>query len=790
MTRLTPVVVAAALVTNSALRAEPLTIVENGQARAAIVVQAGEPKATEAGGQLQSYIEKMSGARLPLVPEGEAESADLPVRLLVGQTRAARDAGVRFLAGYDTTIRPDIFEEEGYVLRTVGRDIVIGGNNDGPYNGTVYGACALLELLGCRWYFPGEWGEVAPERKTIVVPDLDVESRPDFASRYVSPGGWTPVSKEEHRAYDQWATRIGMCPNPYPNVGDGFLAYLLPPNEYFETHPDFYAMDKSGKRHAGKHPTLGYYENHTMLCLSNPDVFTESVKNLRAAFAGEKRLGNMSELGFGISPPDGEPYCFCPECKKASLNFRYPRYFERTMQSEEFFGFAAKLAREFPDKIVSTMAYSLREIAPQGVEIPPNIMVMYAPIACDVLHPNDSKLWRRRDFVRNLRAWREFTPHIVIYDYNPGLLLGNWVPERDAANMAVNAPIYKQIGIKGFQAEGRKAFMQTWISNYVRAKLLWDADTDVDALKTDFYTTFFGAAAGPHVRAWWDACEDALVSDHMQAHEDFFINHIYTVDFVRSIQKHVDAALAAPATEAQRKRTAAFALIAEHLAAYAEMNDAEMRLDYAAAAAAAGRMVELENRLHAIYSFFIENGPMQQSRYFPAGRKEVFDSLSGKIDGRKGELVAALPLEMKFSRDRFNEGIVGGWHKPAFDDADWDMKNTYHTWDQQDEPEDDAGHDYDGLGWYRAAIDIPARFEGRPIKFWCGGAINEGWVWVNGKFAGHSRHSIWWDHNHAFELDVTALIRPGQVNTIAIRVQNPSEIGGLFRRGFLWSPNE
>jgi hypothetical protein len=312
MKRLIPVLVTMALVTSSALRAEPLTIVEHGQARAAIVVQAGESKATEAGEQLQAYIEKMSGARLPLVQEGEAVPADRPVRLLVGQTRAARDAGVRFPAGYDTTIRPDIFEEEGYVLRTVGRDIIIGGNHDGPYNGTVYGACALLELLGCRWYFPGEWGQVVPERKTIVVPDLDVESRPDFASRFVSLSGWTPVSKEERRAYDQWATRIGMCPNPYPNVGDGFLAYLLPPNEYFETQPDFYAMDKSGKRHAGKHPTLGYYENHTMLCLSNPDVFTQSVKNLRAAFAGEKRLGNMSELGFGISPPDGTPYCFCP----------------------------------------------------------------------------------------------------------------------------------------------------------------------------------------------------------------------------------------------------------------------------------------------------------------------------------------------------------------------------------------------------------------------------------------------------------------------------------------------
>ena len=770
--------------------AAPLTIVEAGEARAVIVVQRDQPKATKAGEALQTYVAKMSGVRLPMVREGEAVDNNLKVQLLVGQTEAAKKSGVRFPSGYDTTIRPDIFEEEGYVLKTLGQRIAIGGNNDGPYNGTWYGVHALLEQLGCRWYFPGDWGEVVPHRETITVPDLAIESRPDFASRLVINSGWVPMSPDESAAYSEWISRIGMCPNPYPSVGDGFLAYLVPPNKYFDTNPEFFAMGEDGERHAGEHASLRFYENHTMLCLSNPDVFTESVKNLRATFAGENNIPHASPLGVGISPPDGMPYCYCPECKKMSLNLQYPRYFERTFQSEEFFGFAAKLAREFPDKFISTMAYSLREMVPLGVDIPENIMVLYAPIACDVLHPNDSHLWRRRDLVRALKAWRERTPHIVIYDYNPGLLIGNWVPERDTANMAVNMPIYKQIGIKGFQAEGRKAFMQTWISNYVRGKLLWDAGTDVDALQDDFYNTFFGPAAGPHVRAWWDACDAALLAEPIQVHEDFFINHIYDVAFVGRIRKHIDAALAAPASAVQRQRVAAAALIADHLLAFAEMNEAEKRLEYDAAAGAAGRMVELENRLHETYSFFIENGPGQQSFLFPTGRRKVFESLAAKTNGPDGELVAPLPLEMKFRRDRFNEGIVGSWFAPQLEEHDWGKKNTFYTWDQQDEPEDRVGHDYDGLGWYRSTFHVDPKFKDRPVKFWCGGAINEGWVWVNGQLAGHKRYSIWWAHNHAFELDVSHLIKAGQENQITIRVQNPSEIGGLWRRGFFWSPRQ
>ena len=65
----------------------PLTIVENGNARAAIVVAKNEDHARRAGAAVQSYIEKMSGARLPIVTEGE--DAGQPISIYVGHTGAA-----------------------------------------------------------------------------------------------------------------------------------------------------------------------------------------------------------------------------------------------------------------------------------------------------------------------------------------------------------------------------------------------------------------------------------------------------------------------------------------------------------------------------------------------------------------------------------------------------------------------------------------------------------------------------------------------------------------------------
>lgn len=77
--------------------AEPLTIVENGQPRAAIVVTANEPKADRAALAIQKYVEPVS----------------MPVRISVGRTAA----------GYDPAIRPEAFEEEEYVRKTQDKTI-------------------------------------------------------------------------------------------------------------------------------------------------------------------------------------------------------------------------------------------------------------------------------------------------------------------------------------------------------------------------------------------------------------------------------------------------------------------------------------------------------------------------------------------------------------------------------------------------------------------------------------------------------------------------------------------
>jgi hypothetical protein len=777
------------------LNAADLTLVTDGKPNA-VIIAGDDPHAKLAAGETQKYVEKMSGAKLPIVNEAAADAAGMEVKIFVGHTKAAAANGITVPSGFKEVVGdPKVFEEEGFVIKTKGNAIFLGGNSDGPYRGTLYAGYEFLERLGCRFYFPGEWGEVVPEKKkTVTFPETDILSKPDFALREIGLGGWIPSTGEEWKTYANWQDKNKYTHDAvfYPNVGDGLLAYLIPPNEFYPKEPELFQMNQQGSREPPKWSGGKYYENITMLALGNPRTFEVAVRNLKDAYAGKRpRLGNMSPTGngFGISPPDGAVFDYDPKYKDLNRNFNYPTYIHHPMNSEEFFGFAAKLAKEFPEKWVATMAYAGREMPPQGVQIPKNLSVMYAPISTCVLHPcNDPACWRRTETLLILKQWCKLSPHVYLYDYNPGFLLGSFVPERDVANFAVNAKLYKELKMKGFQTEGRKAFMQTWISWYMRGKLMWNVNADVKAIKKDFYAMFFGPDAGPFVQQWWDECEKALAAATMHCHEDWLVNHVYTVPFTKGIHQYVEKASKSPMTPKQKEHFDAFALIADHLEGFAAKEEAEKNLDYTEAAKQAQRMEDDKTKLIAMYSFFM--GPVKSSE-FTNGQALKFAQLARMVNGEEGTMIAPVALESKFRRDRFNEGVVAEWYLPEFDDRAWETKNTFLTWDAQDKPEDEKGHDYDGYGWYRVTIDVPAAAVNRPLKLHLGGVINEGWVWINGQYTGHRPWKLWWEGRQGLEMDVdaTGKVKSGQ-NVIAIRVWNNAEVGGLIRRGFLWAPKQ
>ena len=321
-------------------------LVEKGQPRAVIVVASGaSEQAREAAGLLQDYLARISGVRLEIRDEASPVAG---VQILVGPSRRARELGVDVPPRLSRAMN-----EEEYVIKTVGQTLILAGNEHSFYRGTVYAVDDLLERLGCRWFFPGVFGEVVPRLETIAVGPLDVHERPDFRFRNVWYSGWMPVQGHDSEELAVWMDRNRM--NSLKGLslpGDGTVTRLAPPEKYFADHPNIYAMNKKGER------------VKDMLCLTEPEAVTIAAETIKQEFRAHPEAAT-----FGFGPPDGHPQCFCPRCEAASPNSSGKGLGQPSL-SDLWFRFAnavaVEVAKEFPDRWLFTNGYANRARPPRG----------------------------------------------------------------------------------------------------------------------------------------------------------------------------------------------------------------------------------------------------------------------------------------------------------------------------------------------------------------------------------------------------------------------------------------
>src|SRR5207247_2341073 len=116
-----------------------LSVARNGKTSYSIVISSNAiPSERYAGEELQRYVEKISGAKLPVVTDANAASSQ---EILLGD-----NSHLRALKN-----RPDFSKlgTDGFVLRTDGKRLIIAGAKP---RGTLYGVYTLLEeKLGVRW---------------------------------------------------------------------------------------------------------------------------------------------------------------------------------------------------------------------------------------------------------------------------------------------------------------------------------------------------------------------------------------------------------------------------------------------------------------------------------------------------------------------------------------------------------------------------------------------------------------------------------------------------------------
>ncbi len=97
---------------------------------------------------------------------------------------------------------------------------------------------------------------------------------------------------------------------------------------------------------------------------------------------------------------------------------------------------------------------------------------------------------------------------------------------------------------------------------------------------------------------------------------------------------------------------------------------------------------------------------------------------------------------------------------------------------------------WDGIGWYRKTLEVPADAKGNQFYLDFDGIMSRPKIYVNGDLAGE------WKYGYgSFRVDITPFLKFGQKNTIAVRVDNPPNSsrwypgGGIHRHVWLTESN-
>lgn len=442
-----------------------LTLVENGRSPHSIVMaRDASPSERRAAQELRRFLEEMSGARLPIRSEDERPRGPW---ILVGRSRLLDRLGVR--APWDA------LGPEGFLLKTVGRHLVIAG---GRQRGTMYGVYVFLEKLGCRW-FTAEVSRI-PKSPTIRVPPLDEVHKPSFEYR-------EPFFTE---AFDRdWAARNRMNGHHlrldestggkiqyYPFV-HSFYA-LLPPEKYFRDHPEYYSLI-AGKRRAER----------GQLCLTNPDVLRLAVGQV-LRWIEERPEATI----FSVSQNDWTGWCECESCRRVEEE-------EGGAHSGPLLRFvnalAAEIEKKHPDKLIDTLAYWYTEEPPAQVRPRPNVRIRLCPIGACEAHPYE-RCDRNAYFMKRLKAWAKITDRLYVWHYNTNFA-HYLMPFPNFDELIADIPMYHRHGVVGLFMQGAYApgggGEMAELRSYVMARLLWDVRADARKAMQEFLEAVYGRAA-------------------------------------------------------------------------------------------------------------------------------------------------------------------------------------------------------------------------------------------------------------------------------------------------------
>ena len=464
---------------------------------AAMVIVSGTdtiPAERTAARELRHYLGTVTGATLAQVDEAAVH--DGQPAIYVGRTRFAAQQGIDFSK----------LGDEEWVIRTVGRHLIVAG---GRPRGTLYAAYEFLEeYVGCHWL--AEDAEVIPWVPDLVLAEINTTGQPAFEERGVydyfaglradSPEFWANwkrnnAQNKHNTGSTHLSAEYGFMNWPgTPARPHNFYLYL-DPGEHFAAHPEYYSVGTNGNRQSSE----------GQLCLTNLEVRRLVLEKLRTFIAGDRKTFAEDEerVRAGARPyhvypcgmEDFHHLCRCDICRAATR-----REGSDSGPLIEFINVLADgIKDEYPDVLISTLAYIPTQKPPGTLTPRPNVLIFLCNWSVDgqgelfrpLSHPSNAQ------FIEYLQKWAQITNHVWVWDY--WIVFGGdfFTPHTNVCFMQSDLQLLKDAGVKGVFAQCSNPVRQSFakLQRWLALKLLQDPYQPAEPLIEVFMNGYYGAAA-------------------------------------------------------------------------------------------------------------------------------------------------------------------------------------------------------------------------------------------------------------------------------------------------------
>lgn len=543
-----------------------VTLVQDGVPQCVIVVASNPIRSTcFAAYELQQHVQKITGAKLPIIREGDFTNG-FPI--YVGQSQKVRDLGLKDHAmGYETyavKFFPDCIVltgpiDDGNVV-PMGESVEVTKPSENLWmqRGPLYAVYDFLEKdCDVRWYTPGDIGTIYPTMKTLTVKPMDYIRQPAVKGRQSGWGAgfgmWGETSQDDVKLFYLRNKEGGSMNHGFCHSFEGFPARFSHADsshpELFERdEPDFFSRDQG----------VG------QMCFSSTGLLAQTIQDARHFFdTGELKYRSAGGGDvYEIVPRDTGINCTCEKCK--ALLGASSGSFNSGKSSTIFWTFANNvanaIAQSHPGKYIGCLAYLDYAVPPEGMTIASNIYVGPAL---------GTRTWINGggEDMALYKGWVKAAPGRVrsmwLYPCFPNESTStrgyHCFPALMPHNLADQMKMFTSDGVLSFNMCGSWELLECYLS----LKYQDDPNRDTEAFISEFFTRFYGAAAEPMKKlylgieaAYWDPKN--YPNGQYSCDQSVCWGTLGSTERMTKWQGYMDEAKQLASSDAEKKRVATF----------------------------------------------------------------------------------------------------------------------------------------------------------------------------------------------------------------------------------------